>query len=113
MIPFRPYNVLIPKFKIEDFIKGGLGSFLKVFPEKEIIQDEYLVAIPAESAKEIRDIFERLLGMGFSYDEGLQHSDDFAVAAKEGLWWNVPWLIVGGSGQSWFIADVEAPADFT
>ena len=113
MIPFRPYNVLIPKFKIEDFLKGGVGSFLKVFPEADIVQDEYLIAIPAKNATEVRDIFERLLGLGFSYDDGIQRSDDFAVAAKEGMWWNVPWLIMGSEGQCWFIADVEAPADFS
>lgn len=110
MIPFNAYNVLVPKFKIEDFIKGGLGAFLKVFADEDVVQDEYLVGIPAKNATEVRDVFERLLGLGFTYDDGGRRSDDFAVASKEGVWWTVPWLIIGAEGQCWFIADVEAPA---
>ena len=66
------------------------------------------MAIGAENATEVRNILEQLTGLGLSFDEGSEESGEFAVMAKEGMWWPVPWLIYTDLG-CWFIADVEAP----
>ncbi len=112
MIPPKPYNVVVPKFKVEDIVKGGLSTLRKAFPDTDIDQDEYLIGLSAENEVDAREYCEMLLGLGFGYDDGLQMSDDFTVVTPSGVWWNVPWLIVGSDGMCWFIADVEAPADF-
>jgi|GEM_PF-2314455 len=108
MITYRPYNVVIPKFIVHDSFVGGLKAVYKAFADADLQEDEYLIGIAAGNATEVRVIFEQLLGMGVSFNENTESSDDFTVLAKEGIWWNVPWLVSNDIG-SWFIADVEAP----
>lgn len=112
MIKFRAYNVIVPKFKIEDAVVGGLKTVYKAFAGTDLQEDEYLMAIGAENATEVRNILEQLSGLGLTFEEGSEESGDFAVMAKEGIWWHVPWLIYTDLG-CWFIADVEAPAEKT
>jgi hypothetical protein len=110
VIAFRNYNVLVPKFRIEDTVDGGLKRFYEQFGAADFQEDAYLIGIGAENATGVRDVFEQLLDMGLAYDEASQSSPDFAVVAKEGMWWPVPWLVRDTSG-CWFIADVEAPLE--
>ncbi len=109
MITFRSYNVIIPKFRIEDEVKGGIAAIYKAFAKLDFQEDEYLVAIGVGNATEVRYVFEQLLGMGLVYDERREASDHFVVMAKEGIWWSAPWLVYNDGG-CWFIADVEAPS---
>ena len=108
MIVFRTYNVIVPKFKIEDLVDGGIVAVRKAFGNGDFQEDDYLVGIAAKNATEVRETFEELLKLGFSFDDKSGSSDDFAVMAKEGIWWNVGWLVSNMEG-CWFIADVEAP----
>ncbi len=108
MITYRPYNVIVPKFKIEDSVVGGIRAIYKAFGGGDFQEDDYIVGIAAENATEVRSVFEQLLGMGLDFNENTESSEDFAVVAKEGMWWQVPWLVSTGLG-CWFIADVEAP----
>ncbi len=108
MITFRAYNIIIPKFRIEDEIAGGMTSIYHHFSKLDFQEDEYLVGIGVANATEVRQVFERLLQLGLSFDDASDSSDHFAVMAKEGMWWPVPWLIYSDEG-CWFIADVEAP----
>ncbi len=109
MIQFRQYNVIVPIFKIEDAISGGLKSVVKAFGNSDFQQDEYLVAVGASNATEVRTIFETFISLGLAFDGRADRTDDFVVLAKEGIWWDVPWLVSTDEG-SWFIADVNAPA---
>lgn len=108
VIAYRAYNVVVPKFRIEDFVVGGLPAFKRAFRDVELQEDEYLIAFSVENATGVRNCFELLLGLGFTYHDGRGRSDDFTVVAKEGIWWPVPWLVNNNEG-CWFIADVEAP----
>ncbi len=112
MIKFRPYNVIVPKFKIEDGVVGGMKTIYKAFGSTDLQEDEYLVSVGAENATEVRNILEQITGMGLSFEEGTDESQDFAVMAKEGIWWPVPWLVTTDLG-AWFIADVDAPTPKT
>lgn len=108
MIKYRNYNVIAPKFRIEDVIPGGMKEIYQAFGALDFQEDEYLIGIGAENATEVRDVFEQLLAMGVTYDEQAESSADFVVVAKEGMWWPAPWLVSDMTG-CWFIADVEAP----
>lgn len=112
MITFRAYNVILPKFRIEDEITGSMGSIYKAFGSLDLQEDEYLVGIGLANATEVRNVFEQLIKMGFTYSESNEASDDFVVLAKEGIWWAAPWLVYNDTG-CWFIADVEAPTENT
>jgi len=72
-------------------------------------EDKYLLAFAAENATQVRDITEMLAELGLSYNEELELSDDYAVLAKEGMWWPAPWLVLH-EGNAWFVADIDAPA---
>jgi len=108
MIRFRAYNVLVPKVKIEELVEGGLPRVYKTFRTWDAQEDEYLVGIGAENATEVRNCFEELLKLGLRFNENDDTSEDFAVMAKEGIWWPVPCLVYNDEG-CWFIADVQAP----
>jgi len=108
MIVFRTYNVIIPKFKIEELVDGRLRAVRNTFGRGDFQEDDYLVGIAVKNATEVRETFEELLKMGLSFDNKSGSSDDFTVMAKEGIWWDVDWLISNMEG-CWFIADVEAP----
>jgi hypothetical protein len=108
MIAFRNYNVIAPKFRVEDAIPGGIQAVYEAFGALDFQEDEYLIGVGAENATEVRDVFEKLLEMGLTYDDQSERSTDFVVIAKEGMWWPVPWLVSDLMG-CWFIADVEAP----
>ncbi len=108
MIQFRPYNVVVPIFKIEDSVQGGMKLVLKAFGNSDFQRDEYLVAIGTENATGVRTIFDELVLLGLTFNEDTERTDDFVVLAKEGIWWEVPWLISNEKG-CWFIADVEVP----
>jgi len=110
MIVFRTYNVIVPKFKIEDLIEGGILRVRKVFGTGDFQEDDYLIAIGVKNATEVREVFEKLLELGLNFDDASATTDDFTVVAKEGIWWPVAWLVSNDEG-SWFIADVEAPAN--
>jgi hypothetical protein len=109
MIGFRTYNVIVPKFKIEDLIEGGIPRTRKVFGGGDFQEDDYLIGMGVKNATEVREVFEKLLELGLSFDDASATTDDFTVVAKEGIWWPVAWLVSNDEG-SWFIADVEAPA---
>lgn len=109
MIVFRTYNVIVPKFKIEDLVEGGISSLRNYFGGGDFQEDDYLVGIGVKNATEVRTVFEKLLALGLSFDDASATTDDFTVVAKEGIWWPVAWLVSNDEG-SWFIADVEAPA---
>lgn len=109
MIVFRTYNVIIPKFKIEDLIKDGMRAVYNAFSGLDLQEDEYLVAIGVANATEVRNVFESIERMGLNYDTRREASDDFVVMAKEGIWWPAPWLVYNDEG-CWFVADVDAPA---
>jgi len=108
VISFRPYNLIIPIFKIEDMVSGGLKTIRSAFGQTDIQEDEYLVAIGLKNATEVRRAIEIVENLGIAYNDTLSRSDDFTILAKEGIWWPVAWL-VNNAGSSWFIADVEAP----
>lgn len=108
MITFRTYNVIVPKFKIEDLIEGGLLRVRKTFGGGDFQEDDYLVGIGVKNATEVREAFEALISMGLSFDDNTDRTDDFTVVAKEGIWWPVGWLVHNDEG-CWFVADVEAP----
>lgn len=108
MISFRPYNVILPKFIIEEKIIGGVAALIAQMRDGDIQEDEYLVAIGLQNATEVRNAMETLEGLGIDFNDDTSRSDDFTVLAKEGIWWPVPWL-VNKEGNSWFIADVEVP----
>jgi hypothetical protein len=112
MIVFRPYNVIVPKYRIEDQLAGGLIRLRENFGNSDFQEDEYLIAIGLANATEVREVFEHLLKAGLRYDEQAGASDDFVVMAKEGIWWPAPWLVCNGEG-CWFIADIEAPTEKT
>ena len=107
MISFRPYNLVIPIFKIEDKVRGGVPALRAAFAS-DIQEDEYLFAIGLKNATEVRKAMETIEKMGLEFDDATSRSDDFTILAKEGIWWPVAWL-VNNEGSSWFIADVEAP----
>lgn len=109
MIVFRTYNVIIPKFKIEDLIPGGMKTVYKAFGTLDFQEDEYLVGIGVTNATEVREVFEHIERMGLRYDTAAEASDDFVVMAKEGIWWPALWLVYNDKG-CWFVADVDAPA---
>jgi hypothetical protein len=109
MIQFRAYNVIVPIFKIEDAISGGMKAVVTAFGTSDFQQDEYLIAVGAANATEVRKIFEKFVSLGLTFDSKSDRTDDFVVLAKEGIWWEVPWLLSTDEG-SWFIADVNAPA---
>jgi hypothetical protein len=106
MIPFSATQIIIPRFKIEEHITGGFKAFSQYFPSH--VSDDYLAAIAVENATGVRMAFEILLKLGLRFNNASESSDDFVVAAKEGLWWPAPWLIAHPKGY-WFIADVDAP----
>lgn len=108
MIAFRPYNLIIPIFKIEDLVPGGLRTIRAAFNPQDIQEDEYLFAVGLKNATEVRQAMELIENLGLTFDQRLSRSDDFTILAKEGIWWPVAWL-VNNEGSSWFIADVEAP----
>jgi hypothetical protein len=108
MIVFRTYNVIAPKFKIEDLVDGGIKTLRKKFGNGDFQEDDYLIGIGVKNATEVREVFEKLLELGLAFDEASATTDDFTVIAKEGIWWPVAWLVSNDDG-SWFIADVEAP----
>ena len=108
MISFRPYNLVIPIFKIEDKVPGGVIAIRAALSDTDIQEDEYLIAIGLKNATEVRTAMEIIEKMGLEYDDAGSRSDDFTILAKEGIWWPVAWL-VNNQGSSWFIADVEAP----
>ena len=108
MISYRHYNIIVPKFKVEEKVSGGLLHFFSSFDQDGLQEDEYLIAIAVENATEVRNCLETLLALGLKFNEGRDDSDDFTVVAKEGIWWNVKWLIHDPDG-AWFIADVDAP----
>jgi len=108
MISYRHYNVIIPRFKIEDQVPQGLSGFYSSFAGWEVQEDDYLLAIAVENATEVRKCLEILLRLGLKFNEGRDDSEDFTVVAKEGIWWKVGWLIHSPEG-AWFIADVNAP----
>lgn len=107
MISFRPYNLVIPIFKIEDKVPGGVRAIRAAFTS-DIQEDEYLLAIGLKNATEVRKAMEIIEDMGLEFDDASSRSEDFTILAKEGIWWPVAWL-VNNEGSSWFIADVEAP----
>ena len=107
MISFRPYNLVIPIFKIEDKVPGGVPALRAAFVS-DIQEDEYLFAIGLKNATEVREAMETIGEMGLEFDDASSRSEDFTILAKEGIWWPVAWLVNNG-GSSWFIADVEAP----
>jgi hypothetical protein len=109
MIVFRTYNVIVPKFKIEDQIEGGIPVVRKTFGAGDFQEDDYLVGIGVKNATEVREVFETLLKLGLTFDDNADRTDDFTVVAKEGIWWPVGWLVSNLEG-CWFVADVEAPA---
>ena len=108
MIPYKHYNVIVPKFKIQDLVSGGLTSFYAAFAGSELQEDEYLIAVAVENPTEVRKCLETFLKLGLSFNKGRDDSDDFTVVAKEGIWWKVGWLVHSLEG-AWFIADVNAP----
>jgi len=108
MISYRHYNVIVPKFKVEDLVSGGLMNFYASFAGWEIQEDEYLLALAVENPTEVRKCLETLLRLGLNFNDGRDDSDDFTVVAKEGIWWKVDWLVHSLEG-AWFIADVNAP----
>ena len=108
MIIFRTYNVIVPKFKIEDLVKGGILRLRKTFGAGDFQEDDYLISVGVKNATEVREVFEKLLELGLTFDDASATTDDFTVVAKEGIWWPVAWLVSTDEG-SWFIADVEAP----
>ena len=108
MISFRPYNLVIPIFKIEDKIPGGVSAIRAAFLT-DTQEDEYLFAIGLKNAAEVRQAMAIIERMGLEFDDATSRSEDFTILAKEGIWWPVAWL-VNNEGSSWFIADVEAPA---
>jgi len=108
MISYKHYNVIIPKFKVEDRISGGLAKFYLAFAGWKVQEDEYLIGIAVENATGVRKCMEILLKLGLKFNEDREDSDDFTVVAKEGIWWKVDWLVHSMEG-AWFIADVEAP----
>lgn len=110
MIVYKHYNVIVPKFKIEDLTPGGLSKFYLAFSGWNVQEDEYLLGIAVENATEVRKCLEILMKLGLKFNQGRDDSDDFAVVAKEGLWWKVNWLVHSMEG-AWFIADVEAPTE--
>lgn len=112
MITFRAYNVIIPKFRIEDLVQGGLKWVERAFGHLDYQEDEYLVAVGVANATEVREVFEKLLKMGITYNDKTESSDNFVVLAKEGIWWPAPWLVYNDVG-CWFIADVAVPAQLT
>jgi len=107
MISFRPYNLVIPIFKIEDKIPGGIQAIRLAFTS-DTQEDEYLFAIGLQNATEVRKAMNLVEEMGLEFDDAASRSEDFTILAKEGIWWPVAWL-VNNDGSSWFIADVEAP----
>lgn len=112
MIQYRRYNIIVPLFRIEEKISGGIPAFqllLKQFTAGEMQTDDYMISIAADNATEVGRITETLIGMGLDFNDATDSSDDFAVVAREGLWWDTPWLISNDDG-CWFIADVQAPA---
>lgn len=108
MIAFRPYNLIIPIFKIEDLVPGGLRTIRAAFSQPDIQEDEYLFAVGLKNATEVRQAMETIEKIGLHFDQKISSSEDFTIFAKEGIWWPVAWL-VNNEGSSWFIADVEAP----
>ncbi len=109
MIVFRTYNVIVPKFKVEDLVEGGIRVIRQSFGGIDFQEDDYLFGIGVKNASEVRDVFEKLLSLGLTFDDATNRTDDFTVVAKEGIWWSVGWLVSNMEG-CWFIADVEAPA---
>lgn len=108
MINYRHYNVIVPKFKIEDLVNGGVKTLNENFGSGDFQEDNYLIGIGVKNATEVREVFEKLLDLGLTFDDASATTDDFTVVAKEGVWWPVAWLVSNDDG-SWFIADVEAP----
>jgi hypothetical protein len=108
MIVFRTYNVIVPKFKIEDLVEGGIPRLRKTFGSGDFQEDDYLIGIGVKNATEVREVFEKLLQLGLTFDDSSATTDDFTVVAKEGIWWPVGWLVSNDEG-CWFVADVEAP----
>jgi hypothetical protein len=108
VIVFRTYNVIIPKFKVDELIDGGMVALRRHFGADDFQEDDYLVGIGVKNATEVRDAFEKLVELGLSFDDKSGSTDDFTVVAKEGIWWPAGWLVSNLEG-CWFIADVEAP----
>ncbi|MDR9399308.1 hypothetical protein [Salibacter sp.] len=99
-------NVILPKHIVDDVFEGSLHSFICQF--ENVDEDKYLITIRTKYAAGVDKITRKLAEMGFSFDEASNKSGQFTVFAKEGIWWEVPWL-VEKNGDVWFIADVEAP----
>lgn len=108
MISYRPYNLIIPKFKIEEKVPGGISNLLSQVKDLDVQEDEYLIAVGLRNATEVRDAIELIEKLGLEFNNHTSRSDDFSILAKEGIWWPVPWLVIK-DGNSWFIADVEVP----
>lgn len=108
MISLQLYALIIPKHIAENYFNGGLKELQSHLPDHTIDEDEYLYAVRGKYVTHMATASEALIKKGVPFDEKANKSDSFAVIAKEGVWWNVEWLIVQGD-QCWFIADVEAP----
>jgi hypothetical protein len=108
MISLKLYALIIPKHIAENYFSGGINELKNYLPDHTIDEDDYLYAIRGKYVTHMATASEALIKKGVPFDENANKSDAFTVIAKEGIWWNVEWLIVEGD-RCWFIADVEAP----
>ncbi|MBX3662025.1 MAG: hypothetical protein KF804_06230 [Burkholderiales bacterium] len=68
-VPVKFITVVLKKEFLEDYFPGGLGAFLRTYPE--IPYDEHLVAVPFMSSQYVHEMVNMFTYIGADIDNGL------------------------------------------